>query len=533
MSKTSLDKSKIKFLLLEGVHQNAVDTLKAAGYTNIEYLKTALSGDELKERIADAHFIGIRSRTQLTEEVFDCAKKLIAVGCFCIGTNQVDLNAARERGIAVFNAPYSNTRSVAELVLAEAILLLRGIPEKNASCHRGGWIKSAANSFEIRGKKLGIVGYGSIGTQLSVLAEALGMQVFFYDTVTKLPLGNAVQIGSLHELLGMSDIVSLHVPELPSTQWMIGEKEIRAMKKGGILINAARGTVVELDHLAAAIKDEHLIGAAIDVFPVEPKSNDEEFAAKGVSMRALLAFALLLVGLPALADPYQRLYQAAGWPDQRAHFSDALDAAQKRYQDKLPPALYQTLVDNSNRRFAPAEVDQRALNGLRENLPDSASPLNFFESPLGRKVVAAEVLATRRDQLLQHSNGLPRQTASEPRRALVKRLAQVLPAREAGAEVSLALAGVAADSLSQMLPGLPGLLGGGQTGQLLEGQRQRLVQQIGADLENTLLYVYRDLSDAELTQYVNFAESPAGRSYYQAALAALKAGLAVDQAVAP
>ena len=224
-------------------------------------------------------------------------------------------------------------------------------------------------------------------------------------------------------------------------------------------------------------------------------------------MRALLAFALLLVGLPALADPYQRLYQAAGWPDQRAHFSDALDAAQKRYQDKLPPALYQTLVDNSNRRFAPAEVDQRALNGLRENLPDSASPLNFFESPLGRKVVAAEVLATRRDQLLQHSNGLPRQTASEPRRALVKRLAQVLPAREAGAEVSLALAGVAADSLSQMLPGLPGLLGGGQTGQLLEGQRQRLVQQIGADLENTLLYVYRDLSDAELTQYVNFADA--------------------------
>lgn len=202
MSKTSLDKSKIKFLLLEGVHQNAVDTLKAAGYTNIEYLKTALSGDELKERIADAHFIGIRSRTQLTEEVFDCAKKLIAVGCFCIGTNQVDLNAARERGIAVFNAPYSNTRSVAELVLAEAILLLRGIPEKNASCHRGGWIKSAANSFEIRGKKLGIVGYGSIGTQLSVLAEALGMQVFFYDTVTKLPLGNAVQIGSLHEPAG-------------------------------------------------------------------------------------------------------------------------------------------------------------------------------------------------------------------------------------------------------------------------------------------------------------------------------------------
>jgi len=277
MSKTSLDKSKIKFLLLEGVHQNAVDTLKAAGYSNIEFIKTALSGDELKNKIADAHFIGIRSRTQLTEEVFDCAKKLVAVGCFCIGTNQVDLNAARERGIAVFNAPYSNTRSVAELVLAEAILLLRGIPEKNASCHRGGWIKSAANSFEIRGKKLGIVGYGSIGTQLSVLAEALGMQVSFYDVVTKLPLGNATQVSNLHDLLGQSDIVTLHVPELPSTQWMIGEREIRAIKKGGILINAARGTVVKLDALAEAIKDEHLIGAAIDVFPVEPKSNDDIF----------------------------------------------------------------------------------------------------------------------------------------------------------------------------------------------------------------------------------------------------------------
>lgn len=277
MSKTSLDKSKIKFLLLEGVHQNAVDTLKAAGYSNIEYIVGALPEDQLKEKIADAHFIGVRSRTQLTEEVLECGRKLVAVGCFCIGTNQVDLDAARERGIAVFNAPYSNTRSVAELVLAQAILLLRGIPEKNAACHRGEWIKSAANSFEIRGKKLGIVGYGSIGTQLSVLAESLGMQVYFYDVVTKLPLGNATQIGNLHELLGMVDIVSLHVPQLPSTEWMIGEKEIRAMKKGSILINAARGTVVELDHLAAAIKDEHLIGAAIDVFPVEPRSNGEEF----------------------------------------------------------------------------------------------------------------------------------------------------------------------------------------------------------------------------------------------------------------
>ena len=277
MSKTSLDKSKIRFLLLEGVHQNAVDTLHAAGYTNIEYITGALPEAELKEKIADAHFIGIRSRTQLTEDVLECAQKLIAIGCFCIGTNQVDLNAARERGIAVFNAPYSNTRSVAELVLAQAIMLIRGIPERNAVSHRGGWMKSATDSFEIRGKKLGIIGYGSIGTQFSVLAEALGMQVYYYDVVTKLPLGNATQVATLSELLAMSDVVSLHVPELPSTEWMIGEKEIRTMKKGSILMNAARGTVVVIEALAAAIKDKHLLGAAIDVFPVEPRANGEEF----------------------------------------------------------------------------------------------------------------------------------------------------------------------------------------------------------------------------------------------------------------
>ncbi|KXU38653.1 D-3-phosphoglycerate dehydrogenase [Ventosimonas gracilis] len=276
-NETSLDKHRIKILLLEGVHQNALERLKAAGYSNIEYLKTALPDDELKKKIADVQFVGIRSRTQLSAEVLSCAQKLLAIGCFCIGTNQVDLEAARERGIAVFNAPFSNTRSVAELVLAEAILLLRGIPEKNASCHRGGWIKSAEGSFEIRGKKLGIIGYGSIGSQLSVLAEALGMQVCFFDTVSKLPLGNARQVVTLHELLSTCDIVTLHVPELPSTQWMIGEKEIRAMKKGAILLNAARGKVVELDALAEAIKDGHLGGAAIDVFPIEPKSNDELF----------------------------------------------------------------------------------------------------------------------------------------------------------------------------------------------------------------------------------------------------------------
>ena len=277
MSKTSLDKSKIKFLMLEGVHPSAIEVLKNAGYSQIETLAKALQGDELKAKLADVHFVGIRSQSQLTADVLSAAPKLVAIGCFCIGTNQVDLNAARERGVAVFNAPYSNTRSVAELVLAEAILLLRGVPEKNALAHRGGWLKSAINSHEIRGKTLGIVGYGSIGTQLSVLAEGLGMHVAFYDVVSKLPLGNARQVAKLHDLLAQSDIVTLHVPELPSTQWMIGPAEIAAMKPGGILINAARGSVVDIDALAEGITSKKLWGAAIDVFPVEPGSNKDEF----------------------------------------------------------------------------------------------------------------------------------------------------------------------------------------------------------------------------------------------------------------
>ncbi|WP_326539349.1 phosphoglycerate dehydrogenase [Pseudorhodoferax sp.] len=273
---TSLDKAKIKFLLLEGVHPSAVELLRAAGYSQIEALPSALPDEELKRKIADVHFIGIRSRTQLTEEVFQQAHKLVAVGCFCIGTNQVDLAAARERGIAVFNAPYSNTRSVAELVIAEAILLLRGVPAKNAAAHRGGWLKTAENSYEIRGKTLGVVGYGAIGTQLSVLAESLGMHVLFHDIVAKLPLGNARQV-SLPELLAASDIVSLHVPETASTQWMLGAAQIDAMKQGAILINASRGTVVEIEPLADAIRAGKLLGAAIDVFPVEPRGNKDEF----------------------------------------------------------------------------------------------------------------------------------------------------------------------------------------------------------------------------------------------------------------
>ena len=277
MKPTSLDKSKIRFLLLEGVHQSAVKTLNDAGYTNIEYLKTSLSEDELIEKIKDVHFIGIRSRTQLTARVFDAATRLQAVGCFCIGTNQVDLSAALAKAVPVFNAPYSNTRSVAELVIGQTILLLRGIPEKNALTHRGIWQKVATGSFETRGKKLGLIGYGNIGSQLSVLAESMGMKVYLYDIVTKLPLGNATQVNSLKEMMQICDVVSLHVPETSQTENMIGAEQISWMKKGSILINASRGTVVDIDALAAALESKHLSGAAVDVFPVEPHANDDEF----------------------------------------------------------------------------------------------------------------------------------------------------------------------------------------------------------------------------------------------------------------
>lgn len=277
MAKVSLEKDKIKFLLLEGVHPKAVDLLRSAGYSNIEYHKGALDTAALKEAIRDAHFVGLRSRTQLTSEVIAAAEKLVAIGCFCIGTNQVDLVAAQKRGIPVFNAPFSNTRSVAEMVLGEILLLLRRIPEANARAHRGEWNKAADGSYEARGKKLGIIGYGHIGTQLGILAEAVGLNVFFYDIETKLPLGNATQVSSLTDLLNMSDVVSLHVPETPSTKEMIGAAELAFMKPGSILINASRGTVVEIPSLCNALASRHLAGAAVDVFPTEPATNKDPF----------------------------------------------------------------------------------------------------------------------------------------------------------------------------------------------------------------------------------------------------------------
>ncbi|GKX57509.1 D-3-phosphoglycerate dehydrogenase [Leminorella grimontii] len=277
MVKVSLEKERIKFLLVEGVHQSAVDSLRAAGYHNIEYHKGALSDDELKEAIRDAHFVGIRSRTHLSEDILSAAEKLVAIGCFCIGTNQVDLAAAAKRGVPVFNAPFSNTRSVAEMVLGEILLLLRRIPEANAKAHRNEWCKLAVGCFEARGKNLGIIGYGHIGTQLGILAESIGMNVMFYDIENKLPLGNAQQVHHLSDLLNRSDVVSLHVPETASTKNMMGTKELAMMKPGSILINASRGTVVDIPALCDVLESKHLAGAALDVFPVEPATNTDPF----------------------------------------------------------------------------------------------------------------------------------------------------------------------------------------------------------------------------------------------------------------
>ena len=276
MTRLSLAKDKVRVLLLEGVHDNAVADFLAAGYASVTRLPKALADDELRRQLEGVHLLGIRSRTQLTAPVIDAADRLIAVGCFCIGTDQVDLTAAARQGIPVFNAPFSNTRSVAELVIGEIIMLMRGIFPKSAAAHRGEWIKSAANSWEVRGKTLGIVGYGSIGSQLSVLAEALGMHVRYWDVTPRLPLGRAEAAASLKDLLGSCDAVSLHVPDLPSTRGMIGPAEIAAMRPDSFLVNASRGHVVDLEALAAAIGAGRILGAAVDVFPREPSGSDDE-----------------------------------------------------------------------------------------------------------------------------------------------------------------------------------------------------------------------------------------------------------------
>jgi D-3-phosphoglycerate dehydrogenase len=277
VTRHSLDKNQIKILLLEGIHESAVTTFKNAGYNQIEYIKTALDEHEIVEKIRDVHIVGIRSRTHLSAEILSKAKKLFSIGCFSIGTNQVDKDAAKKLGIPVFNAPFSNTRSVAELVIAESIILMREVPGKNSAAHKGVWIKSASQSFEIRGKNMGIVGYGHIGSQVSILAEAMGMNVYYYDIEKKLSLGKAVACSSLEELLKVSDILTLHVPETELTSNMISAPQLAIMKKGSLLINASRGTVVDCEALADALRNNLLSGAAVDVFPEEPASNSEPF----------------------------------------------------------------------------------------------------------------------------------------------------------------------------------------------------------------------------------------------------------------
>ncbi|MFQ5729859.1 MAG: phosphoglycerate dehydrogenase [Waddliaceae bacterium] len=265
------DKKKIKVLLLEGVDQSAVDLFREHGYANVETIPSALHDEELLEKLQDTLILGIRSRTYLSEKILVQAPKLLAVGCFCIGTNQVALREAAFKGVPIFNAPHSNTRSVAELVMGLTIMLMRGIFVKSFAAHEGKWLKTATGSHEVRGKVLGIVGYGHIGTQVSVLAESLGMQVYYYDIKTKLPLGNAKSLGSLEELLKISDIVTLHVPETPETRNMMDEKHMGMMKNGAFLINASRGTVVNIDALSESLERGHIEGAALDVFPREPE----------------------------------------------------------------------------------------------------------------------------------------------------------------------------------------------------------------------------------------------------------------------
>ncbi len=275
--KLSFPKERIRTLLLENIAPTAVNLLAEDGYSNVQQEKRALEGAALREAVRGVHMLGIRSRTQITADVLEAADRLIVLGCFCIGTNQVDLDAARNLGIPVFNAPFSNTRSVAELTLGEIVMLMRNIFPKSVSAHAGGWDKSAEGSIEVRGRTLGIVGYGNIGKQLSVLAEALGMRVIFYDVATRLPLGNASRCATLDELLHWSDVVTVHVPETPATQGMIGAEQIARMKPGAYLINNARGTLVDMDALAAALRGGHLAGAALDVFPEEPKRNGDPF----------------------------------------------------------------------------------------------------------------------------------------------------------------------------------------------------------------------------------------------------------------
>jgi D-3-phosphoglycerate dehydrogenase len=372
----SLDKEKIKFLLLEGIHPRARQVIEAAGYTSIVEQTGALTPEALHEALKGVHFVGIRSRTQLDAAAIDAADRLTAVGCFCIGTNQVDLQNAQHAGIPVFNAPFANTRSVAELSIAEIIMLMRGIPEKNAAAHRGGWLKSATGSTEIRGKTLGIVGYGHIGSQLGIIAESMGMRVLFQDVESKLPLGNAEARDSLEALLAESDVVSLHVPDAPDTRNLMSASAIAAMRAGSYLINASRGTVVDIDALRDALASGRLAGAAIDVFPREPKSNAGRFESP-------------LIGLDnVILTPH------IGGSTLEAQENIAVEVASKlvRYSDNGTTAS----AVNFPQVSLPDHGDTRRIMHIHRNEPGVLQSINkvFFDKALN---IAAQYLQTDGD----------------------------------------------------------------------------------------------------------------------------------------
>ncbi|MFM7720686.1 MAG: phosphoglycerate dehydrogenase [Sediminibacterium sp.] len=360
MDLTSFPKDRIKVLFLENISDKAVQYFKQQGYADVKKLSGALSEEELIKVIKDVHILGIRSKTFISKKVLDSAKKLQAIGCFCIGVNQVDLKACKQKGIAVYNAPYSNTRSVAELVIGASILLIRRILDKNKAAHNGIWNKDSKGSFELRGKTMGIIGYGNIGTQLSVMSEAMGMRVQFFDIETKLPLGNAQAKKSIKEIVSSSDIISLHVPETNQTKNLISKAVLKQFKAGAILVNYARGEVVNLDALADAIKEKHIAGAAIDVFPVEPEKNGD-------------AFSTSLQGLPnVLLTP---------------HIGGSTEEAQENIGEDVSIKLYQYLergVSNGSHTIPslslpPVDGAHRILH-IHKNVPGVLGAINTLLS---------------------------------------------------------------------------------------------------------------------------------------------------------
>lgn len=372
MTPTSYPKDQIKILLLENIHPLAVDIFKSEGF-QVERLSKALGAEELSLKLRDVHVLGIRSKTQVTKEVLAHANRLLTIGCFCIGTNQVDLGEAKRRGIPVFNAPFGNTRSVAEMVISEIIALARQLFQRSAEVHSGTWKKVSDHCFEVRGKTLGIIGYGNIGSQVSTLAEALGMRVVFYDIVTKLPLGNARNCNRLQDLMQESDFVTLHVPATPLTHLMMGSEQLKMMKKGAHLVNASRGTVVDIEALASALKEGHLAGAAIDVYPEEPEANSNDFktALQGISNVILTP-----------------------------HIGGATEEAQANIGAEVPSSLIRyvnTGCSNGAVNFpqvdlAPTKDSHRILNA-HKNVPGVLREINKIVSDLGANV-DAQALAT-------------------------------------------------------------------------------------------------------------------------------------------